>query len=103
MGQPAKVITNPVQDFAVLRSCAAVDLFQFPVKLTSAYVSNDLSVCGPKIIPLSLVSCRYLQSQMTASPCNLIRSSENLVTWCVEYKIPGLVLFLRKFNLPTTL
>ena len=35
-GQPAKVITNPVRDLAVLMSCAAVDLFQLPAKSASA-------------------------------------------------------------------
>ena len=80
MGQPAKVITNPDWDFAMLRSCVVVDLFQFPAKLASAYVSNDLSIHGSNMIPSSHVSSKYLHNQMTSSLCDHFRSSENLVT-----------------------
>jgi hypothetical protein len=53
IGQPAKVITNPVRDLAVLMSYAAVDLFQLPVKSASAYTSSDLSSLGSKMSPSS--------------------------------------------------
>ena len=102
MGQSAKVMIKPVRDLAVLASCGAVARFQLPAKSASAQTSIDFSLFGSKIMPLSLVPFKYLQSHSIASPCDRRGSSENLAIWCTWYAMSGLVLFSRKFSFPTT-
>ena len=93
MGQPAHEFIHPVRDFEVLVSSAAMRIFQFPEKSTSANASKDLVLSGLSIIPLFLVFIRYLTRCSTTRPSELLGSSQNLAHWWIAYVMAALVLF----------
>ena len=69
---------NPVRDFAVLPSCWALSLYQFPKKSASAKTSSDLDVSGFSMIPLSQIRCRYFTIFSTTLVCGARSSSVNV-------------------------
>ena len=81
IGQPAKSMIKPVRDFAVLTSCSAVEIFQFPLKSASTYTSSNRSEFTFRRMPCVHVARKYEHRWRRASKCSRFGSSEKYASW----------------------
>ena len=99
IGHPAYIVTKPVCDNTDSRE-AWSPYFHPPAKSASTYHSRPHEVSVLCIIPLSLVSIRYLQILLTDCSCERCVSLLNIARWWVSIVMSGRVVPFKYTSMP---